>query len=142
MVASNKSPVKWQHQQLAQEGRGERDEGRRVGREGRSLAYARREESERGARRGDNGGPRRGKHGGEKEMQEADSSHVRLDSRRQNVNLALTHYARSGCVALGVRYRQQQPVYAPSIALMRVGRVADDIRIREGRVSVALISRK
>jgi len=65
---------------------------------------------------------------------EAGSSHVRLDSRRQNVNLALTHYARSGCVALGVRYRQHSVVYARRIALMRVGRVAgDDARERERR---------
>jgi len=48
---------------------------------------------------------------------EADSSHIRLDSCRQNVNLALTHYARSGYVALGVRYRQQCPSIAVSDVL-------------------------
>lgn len=69
----------------------------------------------------------------EETRREADSSHIRLDSRRQNVNLALTHYARSGCIALGVRYRQQRPS-TRAIALMRVGRVADDAR-EEGRRS-------
>lgn len=99
MVASNKSPVKWQHRRrLAQAGRedkirrgieSERRRGRRerYGETRRGLSEERKEE-----RRRDGEG-------------ETDSSHVRLDARRQNVNLALTHYARSGCVALGVRYQ-------------------------------------
>lgn len=41
----------------------------------------------------------------ERERVSVDSSHVRLDARRQNVNLALTHYARSACAVSGVRYQ-------------------------------------
>jgi len=74
---------------------------------------------------------------------EAGSSHVRLDSRRQNVNLALTHYARSGCVALGVRYRQHSvrlctPYRSDACRTCRGRRCA---RKRERATTASVISR-